>query len=737
MNNNVGKQMMSNSKFYMGYARWIDQEGRYETWEESVERVMNMHREKYKKVMTPELEKEIAFAEKAYKEKRILGAQRALQFGGEQMFSHNARMFNCVSAHVDRPEFFQECMYLLLCGCGVGFSVQKQHISKLPRLKKRYEKKSKVFVIPDSIEGWSDAFGVLLNTYLEEGGSFPEYRGCHVSFDFSKIRPKGAEISGGFKAPGPDGLRQSLARCEELLDKAVEEGGGIRPIVAYDFVMHMADAVLSGGVRRSATICLFSKDDEEMLNAKTGDWFVTNPQRGRSNNSVMLKRDEITRDEWAHIMKSVRDFGEPGFIFTDNLDFTYNPCVEIGKYPRTEDGRSGFQGCNLSEINGGMCFTKEDLLHACEAASIIGTLQAGYTDFKYLSEASKEIFEKEALIGVSITGWMNNPDVLFDEDNMIQGAELVKSVNKRVANLIGINTAARTTCAKPSGNASVLLGTASGIHGEHSPLYFRNVQMNEQDDVLHLILKQNPKMVEDSVWSSTGTDKVVAFPVVSDEGSLYKSELLGVKQLEYVKKAQQYWVEYGTNYDLCSKEGLRHNISNTITVDDWDEVEEYIYNNRQWFAGISLLSAMGDKAYPQAPFTEVFTGEQILQKYGEASMFASGLIVDGLHAFENNLWVACDTVNGWGIKLDPESSKDLLKRDWVRRVKKYARNYFENDILETTNCLKDCYNLHKWKTITKDLQPIDFTESMKKKQFVEIDTMGAQACAGGSCEINF
>jgi len=258
---------------------------------------------------------------------------------------------NCSSSYADRPAFFQEAMYLLLCGCGVGFSVQKQHIAKLPKIKQRYEKKSKVYTVPDSIEGWAEAFGVLLSSYFEGGGTHPEYEGCQVHFDFSKIRLKGSLISGGFKAPGPDGLRAALQKCEDLIENLVrssKEPVVMKPITAYDFVMHMSDAVLSGGVRRSATICLFSKDDEEMLKAKTGDWFVTNPQRGRSNNSVMLLRDEITREEWAHIMESVRHSGEPGFIFTDNLDFTYNPCVEVGMLPvDIETGESGWQVCNL------------------------------------------------------------------------------------------------------------------------------------------------------------------------------------------------------------------------------------------------------------------------------------------------------------------------------------------------------------------------------------------------------
>lgn len=746
------KEMMAQSKFYMGYSRWVDKDQRYETWEESVSRVMQMHREKYKDRMTPALAAAIDYAEEAYKEKLVLGAQRALQFGGEQLFKHNARMYNCSVSHCDRPRFFQEAMYLLLCGCGVGFSVQKHHVNKLPTIQKRSEKRVKVFTVPDTIEGWADAYGVLLSSYLTEGATFPEYQGVQVHFDYSLIRPKGAMISGGFKAPGPDGLRDSLVKCERLLEGLLKDGkklgkGGkplstdgkmkISTIVAYDFVMHMSDAVLSGGVRRSATICLFDKDDQEMLKAKTGDWYVKNPQRGRSNNSVMLLRDQLTRQEWADIMKSVKDFGEPGFIFTDNLEFCYNPCVEIGMLPTAEDGESGFSFCNLTEGNGGMCVDIPTFHRMCKASAILGTLQAGYTNFTYLTDATRRITEREALIGVSITGWMSNPELLFNEQNMIDGAEVVKATNKEIAALLGINPAARTTCAKPSGNASVILGTDSGIHGAHAPLYFRNVQMNEHDEVAKIIAETNPKMVEKSVWSSNGTDVVVSFPITSKEGSLYKDQLLGVKQLEYVKKAQQFWVEYGTNVDLGVDKNLRHNISNTITVDNWDEVEQYLFDNRQWFAGVSLLSSMGDRAYAQAPFTEVLTPEQILQKYGAASMFASGLVVEGLHAFNNNLWMACDTVMGFGLKVDPENSEDLLKRDWIRRATKFANNFFDGSIMEMTFCLKDCFNLHKWEAIQRSYVPVDFSTQLSKQVYTEVDTMGSQACAGGTCSVTW
>lgn len=345
----VAKNMLVDSKFYMGYSMFDEALGRYENWGESVGRVMNMHRKKFEHLMTPELEKYIAIAEEAYLEKSVLGSQRALQFGGEQIFKHESRMYNCSSTYADRPRFFQETMYLLLCGCGVGFSVQKHHVAKLPKITKPDPLDSKVFVIEDCIEGWSDAIGVLLSSYFVNGGEFPEYAGKTVHFDYSKIRPRGAYITGGFKAPGPDGLTRSLEKCRELLSREVKDNEevDIRPIVAYDFVMHTADAVLSGGIRRAATICIFSKDDEEMLTAKTGNWFTENPQRSRSNNSALLIRDELTREEWADIISKVKEFGEPGFIFASFLEALFNPCVEIGMMGYTESGESGWQKCNL------------------------------------------------------------------------------------------------------------------------------------------------------------------------------------------------------------------------------------------------------------------------------------------------------------------------------------------------------------------------------------------------------
>ena len=509
------RKLLSETKFYESYSRYDESKGRYETWEEAVERVMNMHREFYKEKMTPELEAEISFAEAAYKDKLVLGAQRALQFGGDQLIKHQMKMYNCTSSYADRASFFGEIFYILLCGAGAGFSVQKHHVEKMPVIAPR-TKQPKTHVVEDSIEGWATSLDVLMSSFFKDGGKYPDYAGRKVYFDLNQIRPKGAKISGGFMAPGPDPLRRALDRIEHLLTSMVlmsEKEAKMRPIHVYDIVMHAADAVLSGGVRRSATICLFSPDDEEMAKAKTGNWFIDNPQRGRSNNSAVIVRKTTSKEQFMQLMQSIKQFGEPGFVFVESTEHTTNPCVEIGMYPQI-DGKSGWQGCNLTEINGGMCSDEATFQRACKAASILGTLQAGYTNFKFLDETSKRIFDREALLGVSITGWMNNPRTLFDEKILESGAATVRSTNRMVAALLGINPAARTTCVKPSGNASVLLMTASGIHADHSPMYIRNIQLNKDTEVARLIKKLNPHMVEESVWSAGKTDYVISFPVV-------------------------------------------------------------------------------------------------------------------------------------------------------------------------------------------------------------------------------
>lgn len=729
------RALMSQTKFYEGYSRWDDDKGRYETWEEAVARVMNMHRDFYKDKMSPELSELMNEAEDLYQEQYALGAQRALQFGGEQLLKHQMRMYNCTSSYADRPEFFGEIFYILLCGAGAGFSVQHHHIAKLPDIAER-KKQAKGYIVEDSVEGWANALDVLMSSYFVGGGKHPEFEGRKVYFDLSLIRPKGAMISGGFKAPGPEPLRKALDKIEYLIQGRILRGENrLRPVDVYDTAMHAADAVLSGGVRRSATICLFSPDDEEMANAKTGNWFVDNPQRGRSNNSAVIVRDEVTREQFATLMKSIKEFGEPGFYFVDDKDFTTNPCVEIGMYPQI-DGKSGWQGCNLTEINGGKCTSKEEFFKACRAGAILGTLQAGYTDFKFLSDNTKAIFAREALLGVSVTGWMNNPDVLLDEEVQKQGAEIVKQVNEQVAKLIGINPAARTTCVKPSGNASVLLQTSSGIHAEHSPRYIRHIQLNKDSEVAQLLLETNPYMVEESVWSTNKTDYCVGFPIITPEGSLYREDLYATKLLDKVKLVQNAWVEAGTRVEACADPRIRHNVSNTVTVmpHQWTEVEDYVFNNRYHFAGISFLGGSGDKDFAQAPNTEVMTEEQIVAKYGRASLFAAGLIVDTRKDGFRDLWEATSVA-----QMPDEYRGEIsdIRKEWVRRFKKFANNYFDGDMKEAEYCLKDVFLLHKWTKIQQNLKDVDFVNTLNTKTFTDVDTMGAVACQGGACEITF
>lgn len=728
------RSVMSSAKFYESYSRWDDNLERYESWDESVTRVMDMHRDFYKDKMTPELSLLIDEAESSYKLKYALGAQRALQFGGEQLLKHQMRMYNCTSTYADRAAYFQELFYILLCGAGAGFSVQNHHVAKIPDIAER-KKQAKGWQVEDSIEGWADSLGVLMSSYFVGGGTRPEFEGRKVYFDISGVRPQGAMISGGFKAPGPEPLRKALDKIEHLIQSLVLKGvTRLSPINVYDISMHAADAVLAGGVRRSATICLFSKDDEEMLTAKTGNWFVDNPQRGRSNNSAVIVRSEITKSEFSNAMKSIKEFGEPGFYFVDNTEHTTNPCVEIGMYPQI-DGESGWQGCNLTEINGGKCTTKEEFFKACRAGAIMGTLQAGYTDFKYLSETSQRIFEREALLGVSVTGWMNNPDVLFDVDIQKTGAEIVKTVNKEVAELIGINQAARTTCVKPSGNASVLLETASGIHAEHSPKYIRHVQMNKDAEVAQLIAKTNPYMIEESVWSTSRTDYCIGFPVISPEGSLYKEDLFGTALLKKVQMVQQNWVEAGTNEHLCADPTVRHNVSNTVTVPEhmWGEVEDYLFENKDYFAGVSFLSGMGDKDFHQAPMTEVLDEDEIVAKYGRGALFAAGLIVDTRKGFDN-LWEATSVAQ---MPVEYQGEISDLRAEWIRRFKKFADNYFMKDTKMAEYCLKDVFLCHKWTKIQQNMNHVDFTYQLTTKKFTDIDTMGSAACVGGACEITF
>ena len=453
-------QELQNYTFVSKYARWLEDKQRRETWKEAVERVKNMMHTMY---ADKGISEDIDWAYDMMYKKKVLGSQRGLQFGGEPILKRHAKVYNCTSSYCDRLRFFQECFWLLLCGSGTGFSVQKHHVAKLPNLEHKINKDamSIVYKIEDSIEGWADALGVLLSSYFsKQVEEFERYRNCHILFDYSNIRPQGSNLSSGVgKAPGFEPLAKGLEKIRALLDRCITNGQKkLRPIDAYDIVMHSSDAVLSGGVRRSASLALFSADDEEMAKAKTGNWYIDNPQRARSNNSALLLKDNTTFEQFENLMTSVKEFGEPGFIWSDSTEMTFNPCVEVGMWPMDETtGKSGWQGCNLSTINCSSIEDENDFYDRCKAAAIIGTLQAGFTKLDYLGETSGRIFEREALLGVSLTGIMEKHDLVLSEKVLKAGAVAAVETNKEISKKIGINQAARVTCLKPEGTSSSML----------------------------------------------------------------------------------------------------------------------------------------------------------------------------------------------------------------------------------------------------------------------------------------
>jgi hypothetical protein len=1150
-------QSLAAYKFAASYGCFIPELNRREIPSESFERVIDMHRTKYKGF---DIEAELKTCLEAMKAGLVLGSQRALQFGGSPILRKEARAFNCSGSYADRPRFFQECLYLLLCGCGTGFSVQLHHVAKLPKLIAVDKHQIKVFTVADSVEGWADALGVLLASYgclgsgmnefaeetapgndsqvsFQHPGCFSDYMGSHVSFDYSRIRNQGSSLStGAGKAPGPGPLSASLEKIRGVLDAALTRCHGedcrLRPIDVYDIIMHASDAVLAGGVRRSATICLFSVDDHEMMNAKTGNWMQDNPQRARSNNSAMLIRGETSWEAFHDIfMLARRQYGEPGFVWSDSTELMVNPCVETGMYPAisrkdlkeilndpasrtqllqdgrrlvdvdfndgsthaaivnqddelsgwafcvggdtllmTEDGihaikdvvgkqikiwngtrwcvakpfstgsnrklyrvelsdgsfldctedhvwlvkdrfgkgysevptgkllqfsdhpihvpRSGFQEqpgldepcayemgfllgdghteplhgkgrakatlygpkidlpldgkrgprvrkpgygvdsvdivfdidvgfatrlkrdpnalrdlhawssdsilsfiagwadadgsqagngiriygtesrcrdaqlllsrvgilcsvnlhndaatnfgerteaswyiqitecqkipchrldtskgytprckgkhqiirsvnflgkgdtycleepdthccvfnnvltkqCNLCEVNAKACRTDKDWGLACTAAAILGTLQAGYTKFDYLGNVSECIAKREALLGVSMTGMMDNPTQSFDPQKQRALAQLILDVNAHLAPRLGIRPTARATCVKPAGSTSCLLGTSSGIHAQHAKRYFRRAQANINEAPFQYFKVHNPDAIERSVWEPNGNTAVITFCIEASDEALTRREVNGLKQLEYVKLTQDNWVAAGSVPARAVKPWLHHNVSNTITIRQTQEeaAARYIYDNRESFTGVSILGTSGDLDYPQAPFCEVRTESEILERYGRGAFFASGLIVDGLHAFGNNLWLACDTVMGLGEAAvlangvpypgDPDALPDAireayehvheLKKDWIRRARKFAENYFQCPVEMTyerkadrdaalkqmTYCLKEVNNLHLWERLTRSWRDVDYSLMVEEHDGTK-GTQPEMACAGGACTL--
>jgi len=578
----LSNKILSNITVYMKYAKYIPELNRRESWYELVTRNMNMHIKKY-----PKLEDQIKENYKLVYDKKVLPSMRSLQFGGKPIEISPNRVYNCAYLPIDHVDSFSETMFLLLGGTGVGYSVQKHHVEKLPPVNKPYLKRKKRFLIGDSIEGWADAIKVLMKSYLNGKSS-------RIEFDFSDIRPKGAQlVTSGGKAPGPQPLKECVVKITGMLNLK-EDGEQLTTLEVHDIVCYIADAVLAGGIRRAALISLFSADDHEMISCKTGNWWETNPQRGRSNNSACLMRHKITKEFFMDLWKRVElsRTGEPGIYLNNDKDWGTNPCCEIALRP--------YQFCNLCEVNASDIESQEDLNARVKAAAFIGTLQASYTEFHYLREIWQETTEKDALIGVSMTGIASGKVLGYD---MTEAANIVKRENARVARNIGIKSAARCTTVKPAGTTSLALGTSSGIHAWHNKYYVRRMRVGKNESIYEYLKWRHPELIEDDYFRPHDT-AVISIPQKAPSGSILRTES-AFDLLERVKKVATEWVVPGHR-----KGSNTHNVSATISLKDneWKAAGEWMWENRNHYNGLSVLPYDGG-SYVQAPFEDISAAE--------------------------------------------------------------------------------------------------------------------------------
>jgi ribonucleoside-diphosphate reductase alpha chain len=572
----ISNKILSEITVYMKYAKYLPELNRRETWEELVTRNKQMHQKKY-----PALKQEIEQVYKFVYDKKVLPSMRSLQFGGKPIEISPNRIYNCAYLPIDDYRAFGEAMFLLLGGTGVGYSVQKHHVEKLPEIRKPNAKRTRRFLIADSIEGWADAVKALVKSYFTAGSK--------LKFDFSDIRPKGARlITSGGKAPGPQPLKECLIKVQGILD-AKEDGDKLQPIEVHDMVCHVADAVLAGGIRRAALISLFSADDEEMISCKSGNWWETNPQRGRANNSAALMRHKLTKEFFMDLWKRVElsGAGEPGIYLTNDKDWGTNPCCEIALRP--------FQFCNLCEVNASDIESQEDLEARVRAAAFIGTLQAGYTEFHYLRPIWQRTTEKDALIGVSMTGIGSGTVLGYD---MKAAAKTVKEENARVAELLGINRSARTTTVKPAGTTSLALGTSSGIHAWHNDYYIRRIRVGKNEAIYTYLSINHPELIEDEYFRPHDT-AVISIPQKAPEGAIMRTES-PFQLLDRIKKVHLEWVKPGHRTGNNT-----HNVSATVSLkeDEWELAGEWMWENRDHYNGLSVLPYDGG-TYTQAPFED-------------------------------------------------------------------------------------------------------------------------------------
>jgi ribonucleoside-diphosphate reductase alpha chain len=573
----ISNRILSDITVFQKYAKYLPELNRRETWEELVTRNKEMHQNKY-----PQLHDEIESAYKFVYDKKVLPSMRSLQFGGKPIEINPSRIYNCSYLPIDDWRAFGEVMFLLLGGTGVGFSVQKHHVEKLPPIHKPKKDRERRFLVGDSIEGWADAIKAVVKSYFFSGSS--------LRFDYSDIRPKGTRlITSGGKAPGPEPLRICIEKIRSILELK-HDGENLTPLEVHDIICHIADAVLAGGIRRAALISLFSADDNEMISCKFGAWWELNPQRGRANNSAVLLRSKITEEFFKELWKKIElsNAGEPGIYFSNDKDWGTNPCCEIALRP--------FQMCNLCEVNASDVVDQQDLEDRVRAAAFIGTLQASYTEFHYLRPIWQRTCEKDALLGIGMTGIGSGVVQKLDVKTT---AKIAKEENERVANLLGINKAARVTCIKPSGTTSCVLGTSSGIHAWHNDYYIRRIRIGKNEALYNYLIQNHPQLVEDEYFRPHDT-AVVGVPQKAPDHAIMRTES-PIQLLERVKWFSQQWIRQGHRSGMNT-----HNISATVSIreHEWDAVGNWMWSEREHFNGLSVLPFDGG-SYIQAPFQDI------------------------------------------------------------------------------------------------------------------------------------
>ena len=576
---NLSNRILSDITVYMKYAKYIPETKRRETWDQLVFRNESMHIKKF-----PNLKDEIRAAYVDVYNKSILPSMRSLQFGGKPIEISPNRIYNCAYLPIESVTAFSETMFLLLGGTGVGYSVQQHHVAKLPTVTVPFDKRTRRFLIMDSIEGWADAIKMLMKSYLGNK------RSSKIDFDYSDIRAKGARlVTSGGKAPGPQPLKECIVKIMGIMD-SLKDGDSLTTVQAHDIICHIADSVLAGGIRRAALIALFSSTDNEMIGCKSGDWWEKNPQRGRAKNSAVLIRQKLTKSFFLGLWKRIElsGSGEPGFYLSKDKDWGTNPCCEIALRP--------YQFCNLCEVNASDLDDQDEFNRRVKNAAFIGTIQASYTNFHYLRSIWQETTEKDALIGVSMTGIGSGAVLKLD---MEQAAFVVKEENARVAKLIGINATARATTVKPAGTTSLTLGTSSGIHAWHNDYYVRRIRVGKNESMYKFLAENHPELIEDEYFRPHDT-AVIGIPQKAPEGSILRTEH-PVELLERIKYVSEKWVTPG-HTDGANK----HNISATISIrdDEWEMIGEWMWQNKEFYNGLSVLPYNGG-TYVQAPFEDI------------------------------------------------------------------------------------------------------------------------------------